>query len=252
VGFMLSRMAPKPSATSTHSCPSPSSPTWCTYRRRRTGDPAAAHRRRTRGQRFGRPCILRLERHQHRPVTPGRRVLGRPGCLAAPGPSRPSPLLVSFSVADRACAIEQALKLGASGCGDRPDVLHRLRRCRLRNQRNELAFGGELAAGGGDLAAAGVADGARHPASVDPANELSLHRLRGGVPPRARSGVERDDVDMDQVVEVLAETFREQVGTPRLVIDVADQGVLDGNPATRLRGEVAGRPPEPRRRASDC
>jgi predicted enzyme related to lactoylglutathione lyase len=39
------------------------------------------------------------------------------------GPERPSPWLVSFTVADRAVAVERALELGASRCADGPDVL---------------------------------------------------------------------------------------------------------------------------------
>jgi hypothetical protein len=65
-----------------------------------------------------------------------------------------------------------------------------------------------LAAGGGDFPTSGVADGAGDAAGVDPANELAFHALGRRVPLRARGGIEGDNVDMDQLVEMLADALR--------------------------------------------
>ena len=100
---------------------------------------------------------------------------------------------------------------------------------------------GELAAGGGDLLAAGVAHGAGHPRRLHPAHELVLHRRGRGVPLAARRRVERDQVDVHPLgADLLAQHLAEQVGAPRLVVDVADQRVLDRHPAPGGRGVAAG------------
>src|ERR1051326_5507017 len=91
-----------------------------------------------------------------------------------------------------------------------------------------LRSSGELAAGGGDLAATGVADRAGDPGRTHPGHELFLHRQRAGVPFAAGSGVERDEVHVHQGPEPFPEQAPEQVGPPGLVVDLADQRVLDG------------------------
>jgi hypothetical protein len=68
------------------------------------------------------------------------------------------------------------------------------------------------------------------PGGLHAAHELVLHRPRGGVPLAARRRVERDEVDVHAVpADPLREELPEQVGPPRVVVDVADQRVLDGD-----------------------
>src|SRR2546423_959205 len=97
----------------------------------------------------------------------------------------------------------------------------------------------ELAARGGDLTAAGVADGAGHPSRAHPRYELFLHGQRASVPRAAWGGIEWNEVDMHQGAQPVAQQPPEQLSTPRLIVDVSDQRVLDRHPASRGVGVVA-------------
>src|ERR1700742_4900535 len=88
--------------------------------------------------------------------------------------------------------------------------------------------GGQLAAGAVDLPAAGVPHGDRHAVGLEPGHELVLILGPGRGPPGPPGRVERDQVDVGQVA---GQQVAEQVRPPGLVVDVADQRVLDGNPA---------------------
>ena len=89
----------------------------------------------------------------------------------------------------------------------------------------------ELAAGAVDVLAAGVAHRRRDAGGAQPGDELALGRQRAGVPLAARRRVQRDQVD---VRELPGQQLAEQVGALGLVVDVADQRVLDRVPAAGL------------------
>src|SRR5262249_37183199 len=72
------------------------------------------------------------------------------------------------------------------------------RRASLASGRASLA-GGELAAGAVDLAAPGVSNRRRNTRGPKPADELPLDRFRACVPPAARCGVERNEIDMREL-----------------------------------------------------
>ena len=107
--------------------------------------------------------------------------------------------------------------------GGAPSVHHRQLTC------------GQLAARTVDLPPASVPDGGRHSRFAQPADELPLDRLGAGVPLAARCRVERDQIHMRQLA---VQQPAEQVGAPRLIVYVPDQGVFDGDPATGLRRVV--------------
>ena len=72
------------------------------------------------------------------------------------------------------------------------------------------------------------------------AHELLLDRLRAGIPLAARCRVQRDQVHVHERAERLVQLLAEQVRAPRLIVDVADQRVLDRDAAPGLVGVIAG------------
>src|SRR6185437_1210688 len=98
--------------------------------------------------------------------------------------------------------------------------------------------GGQLAAGAVDLAAAGVAHGHRDAVVSHAADELLLHAGPGGGPLRAGGRVERDQV---HVREMPGQQAAQEVGAPRLVVDVPDQRVLDRDAAAGGGGVIPSR-----------
>src|SRR5690606_36334265 len=108
----------------------------------------------------------------------------------------------------------------------------------IRPAPGSVLGGGELAAGTVDLLAPGVAHGDRDAVRLQAADELPLVLGPGGGPLRPGGGVERDQVDVHQVA---LEQAAEQVGAPGLVVDVADERVLDGDPAAGGAGVAPGR-----------
>src|SRR4029079_18728533 len=64
-----------------------------------------------------------------------------------------------------------------------------------------------------------------------PLDELLLDPAARRGPLRARGRVERDRVDVHPPPPAPRELLAEQVGPPGLVVDVADQGVLDADPS---------------------
>jgi hypothetical protein len=99
----------------------------------------------------------------------------------------------------------------------------------------------ELPAGGGNVPAPGVPDGAAHPSGAHLVEELLLRRQRAGVPRAAWGGIERDEVNVPQGAEPLAQQPAQQLRPPRLVVDVPDQRILDRHPPPRDARVVAGR-----------
>src|SRR4051794_6363468 len=98
---------------------------------------------------------------------------------------------------------------------------------------------GELAAGAVDVTAAGVADGGRDTARLEPADELALVGRVGSGPFRAGGGIEWDQVDVHPAPVAASEQHvGEQVGAPRLVVDAAHHGVLDRDAALGDAGIV--------------
>ena len=68
------------------------------------------------------------------------------------------------------------------------------------------------------------------PRASSAAHERALVAGSRRRPLRPRRGVERDQVDVHPAPAARVEQVAEQVGAPRLVVDVADQRVLDGDP----------------------
>src|SRR5690606_35059861 len=125
--------------------------------------------------------------------------------------------------------------------GSQPPRIHDPPGTGARTAPGESALSGQLATSGGDLLPPGVPDGARHSRRPDPPDELALHRLGAGVPLAAGSGVERDQVHVRELPQVLVQQLAQQISAPRLVVDVADQRVLDRNPAPGLVRVTPGR-----------
>src|SRR5699024_9778053 len=91
---------------------------------------------------------------------------------------------------------------------------------------------GELATGAVDVRAAGVADGRGEPVVAQGLHEDLLHAGTRGGPLRALDGVQRDGVDVHPVGTALGDqAVGEQLGPVLLVVDVADQRVLDADAA---------------------
>src|SRR4051794_14357044 len=89
--------------------------------------------------------------------------------------------------------------------------------------------GGELAAGPVDVLAAGVADRRRDAVGTQALDEVLLDAGAARGPLRAGRRVERNRVDVHPPATPPVELLAEQVGAPTLVVDVADEGVLDGH-----------------------
>src|SRR5699024_12731346 len=85
----------------------------------------------------------------------------------------------------------------------------------------------ELTTRSADLLTASVPNDAGHSPRVDPPHELTLDRFRTGIPLAARCRVQRNHVHVCQLPEVFGQPLREQVSTPRLVVHVLDQRILD-------------------------
>src|SRR5665647_2102442 len=117
-------------------------------------------------------------------------------------------------------------------------VMDAKRRYAVMHPSRSGGRGRQLTAGAVDVRATGVAHGRRHSARPQPAHELALDTRLRGCPLRARSGVQRNRVDVHPTPPSSVELVAEKVSTPPLVIHVADQGVLDADPTTRHR-EVA-------------
>src|ERR1700712_3163377 len=154
----------------------------------------------------------------------------RGGCVPATSPSTASRTSASAAPS----AAPNKADWAAATVTRATESIWRARRsdCPTNRSRGWLALGGELAAGGGDLATAGVADGAGHPALADPLDEFPLGGLGAGIPLATRRRVERDDVDVYQRPERPVQFLAEQIATPRLVVDVANEGVFDRDAAT--------------------
>ena len=108
-------------------------------------------------------------------------------------------------------------------------------------RRRWLPAGGELPAGAVDLAAAGVADRRRRRrAPRSRPDELALDRAgRDAVHFEPGRRVQRDQVDVHPAAAARLSSSAEQVGAPGLVVDVADQRVLDATPGGRSRRRSA-------------
>src|SRR3954453_12613876 len=105
--------------------------------------------------------------------------------------------------------------------------------CMISERRTRGSGGrGELAAGSVDLAAPGVAHGHGNAVRAQPLDEGVLDARVARRPLRAGRGVERDRVDVHPPLAAPGELAAEEVGSPLLVVDVADQGVLDAHPAS--------------------
>ena len=201
------------------------------------------------------PTCTRRAPSRWRPRSGWPRRRGRSVRGAAPPPPTPATsavLLTRPSIAPKTAARSQPPETSAwlwscaSASGQRLGVAHASSasapswhgRLQLRRgQRRRVgtpsvrSAGGELAAGAVDVLTAGVADRRRHPGGAQPGDELPLGRQRAGVPLAARRGVERDQVD---VGELAGQQLAEEVGPEGLVVDVADQRVLDRVPAAGL------------------
>ena len=106
--------------------------------------------------------------------------------------------------------------------------------------RGRSGLSRQLPTGGGDFAAARVTHRARHATLAHPPDELSFGGLGAGVPLAARRRVQRNEVDVHERTQRAVQALAEQVGAPRLVVDVTDQRVFDRYPPARHVGVVAG------------
>ena len=93
----------------------------------------------------------------------------------------------------------------------------------------------ELAARPVDVLPSRVPDRRRHPMGAQPLDEVLLDAGPARGPLRSGCRVQRDGVDVHPAPSAPVELLPQQVGPPTLVVDVPDQGVLDGHaPAGRL------------------
>lgn len=97
-------------------------------------------------------------------------------------------------------------------------------------------FGGELAAGGGDLLPLGVTHGTRNPLCDHAAHELILTLLGRSIPLRARRWIKRNEVNVYLRTERLVQLLAQKIRAPALIIDITDERILDGyTPAGLVR-----------------
>jgi len=95
-----------------------------------------------------------------------------------------------------------------------------------------LALGSQLPTGSSDFTPTRVPHRAGDPALPNPLHELPLGRLGTGIPLAPGRRVERNEVDVHQRPEGSMEALAQEIGTPRLVVDVADQCIFDGDSST--------------------
>src|SRR5699024_4672515 len=87
----------------------------------------------------------------------------------------------------------------------------------------------ELTAGSVDVFPPGVSKCRRYARVVESSNKFVSHIRVAGGPNRSWSGVEGDGVDVDPASPSCVEFFCEEVGSPRVIIHVFDEGVFDGH-----------------------